>query len=217
MQHLVRCACKGALGDLNYAQVLSQRFRRRCKRRAQDMPTWNHGLWWDYIPELVWAARWRCARARKSMRKPRDIREKSPYIHACIAAANTGKSHSRITTFFGGSMAPWRVKKGPFPLMDIITFFLNLLQILLPSQLCQNGCSRSQSCICAPIFARFLVPIQKFFYPPFAKGTLVFIVGKDKSKTKEYTPCPDRETWETRTAGGGPTKGVLFQEATHMD
>ena len=34
VRHLARRARKRALGDLNYVQVLSQRFRRRRKRRA---------------------------------------------------------------------------------------------------------------------------------------------------------------------------------------
>ena len=34
VRHLARHACKRALSDLNYVQVLSQRFRRRRKRRA---------------------------------------------------------------------------------------------------------------------------------------------------------------------------------------
>ena len=49
VRHLVRRARKRALSDLNYVQVLSQCFRRRRKRRASDMQTWDHELWWLYL------------------------------------------------------------------------------------------------------------------------------------------------------------------------
>ena len=45
-------ARKRALSDLNYVHVLSQRFRIR-KRRASDMRTCDHGLWWLWLLELV--------------------------------------------------------------------------------------------------------------------------------------------------------------------
>ena len=49
--------------------------------------------------------------------------------------------------------------------------FLEFLEILLPSQLCENSCSRSESFICATKFAQFFLPIQKFLYRSLAKGT----------------------------------------------
>ena len=49
--------------------------------------------------------------------------------------------------------------------------FLEFLKILLPSQLHENSRFRPKSYICAPVFARFSPPIQKFPYRPFAKGT----------------------------------------------
>ena len=61
-------------------------------------------------------------------------------------------------------------------------FFPEFLQILLPSQLCENSCSRSKSFISATIFSRFLLPIQKFLYRPFAKVTDMPLI---------YTPLPN--------------------------
>ena len=51
--------------------------------------------------------------------------------------------------------------------------FLEFLKILLPSQLYETSLFQPKPYICAPIFARILLPIQKFFYQPFAKGTYV--------------------------------------------
>ena len=49
--------------------------------------------------------------------------------------------------------------------------FLEFLKMLLPSQLYENSRFRPDSLIRAPTFARFTLPIQKFPYRPFAKGT----------------------------------------------
>ena len=49
--------------------------------------------------------------------------------------------------------------------------FLEFLKMLLPFQLFETSLFWPKPYICAPIFARFLLPIQKFPYRLFAKGT----------------------------------------------
>ena len=62
-------------------------------------------------------------------------------------------------------------RKGAISLRRHPDFFKSFFKILLPSQLYENSRVRPKLVICAPIFARFLLPIQQFPYRPFAKGT----------------------------------------------
>ena len=63
-----------------------------------------------------------------------------------------------------------------------IFIFFEFKKTLLPSQLYETSLFQPKRYICAPIFAQFSLPIQKFPYRPFAKGTVVAMQHATKWK-----------------------------------
>ena len=100
-----------------------------------------------------------------------NIRVNLLYFHTRIAAADTGKACSRITAFCGALWHHGVSKRGRYfswaPGVYCFRIFRNIATIV-----CENSCSRSELFVCATIFAPFSLPIQKFLYQLFAKGTL---------------------------------------------
>ena len=106
---------------------------------------------------LSWCTLWRCTCVRKSMRKSRHIRVTSVSIRVRHGAADRGNAHSRNRPFWG---APWHI--GPLLFVGTWIFIFYNFRILLPSQLYETSLFWPNPHMCAPIFARFWLPIQKF-------------------------------------------------------